>query len=127
MLADKAGYETYNFVDASRMEEDAAVSSTYFNWLMFIENPDCEIYDNSSTISDYGLTFSGTIYGYENSTAQAYAEKYGYNFDTLENAVKLGDVSGDSVINADDAAYILQYAAMRGANGKDFDIRKLVK
>ena len=31
----------------------------------------------------------------------------------------LGDVS--------DAAYILQYAAMRGANGKDFDIRELVK
>ena len=100
---------------------------------IIIENPECEIYDRPYTICNkfddvYGdVEFTGTIYGYENFTAQAYAEKYGYAFDTLENAVKLDDVTGDSVINAGDAAYILQYAAMRGSNGKDFDIRELVK
>ncbi|MDE6657345.1 MAG: leucine-rich repeat domain-containing protein, partial [Oscillospiraceae bacterium] len=40
-----------------------------------IENPECEIYDNQNTIPD-----NATIYGYPNSTAQAYAEKYNRNF-----------------------------------------------
>ena len=51
---------------------------------IIIENPDCEIYNFSSTlITDSYHT--GTIYGYENSTAQAYAERYGYTFETLDN------------------------------------------
>ena len=50
-----------------------------------IENPECEIDDDSYTIRngvdiDWNDYFNGIIYGYENSTAQAYAEKYGYNF-----------------------------------------------
>lgn len=58
-----------------------------------ILNPECEIHDSEGTISngyngdyDYSNTdyyFNGTIYGYENSTAQAYAEKYGYNFKAI--------------------------------------------
>lgn len=40
-----------------------------------ILNPDCSIYDSQYTILD-----TATIYGYENSTAQAYAEKYGRTF-----------------------------------------------
>lgn len=53
-----------------------------------ILNPDCEIYDSNNTISNdyddnYNRYFNGTIYGYENSTAQAYAEKYGYKFESL--------------------------------------------
>lgn len=53
-----------------------------------INNPYCEIYDSSSTISngyDNHLDeyFNGAIYGYENSTAQKYAEKYGYNFESI--------------------------------------------
>ena len=51
------------------------------------ENPDCEIYDSSRTINngyiDGDPNFNGTIYGYEDSTAQAYAEKYGYTFESL--------------------------------------------
>lgn len=43
-----------------------------------INNPNCSIYDSKYTISD-----TATIYGYENSTAQAYAEKYGRNFVTI--------------------------------------------
>ena len=40
-----------------------------------INNPNCSIYDSKYTISD-----TATIYGYENSTAQTYAEKYSRNF-----------------------------------------------
>ena len=45
-----------------------------------ILNPECEIYDSSFTL----FQFTGTIYGYENSTAQEYAEKYDYNFSVID-------------------------------------------
>lgn len=46
-----------------------------------IMNPDCDIYDSDDTICGYFNTeFDCTIYGYENSTAQKYAEKYGRKF-----------------------------------------------
>ena len=99
---------------------------------IIIENPECEIYDRPYTICNkfddlYGdVEFTGTIYGYENSTAQAYAEKYGYNFDTIDHAPKpvdtLGDVSGDNVINAGDAAVTLSAAAAYGATGSYGDM-----
>jgi len=55
-----------------------------------IENPKCEIYDSASTINDghnnnSDICYSGTIYGYKDSTAQTYAEKYNYAFDLIEN------------------------------------------
>lgn len=54
-----------------------------------ILNPDCEIYDSKNVISNgidknHNPYFNGTIYGYKDSTAQAYAEKYGYNFEAIE-------------------------------------------
>ena len=55
-----------------------------------IINPNCDIYDSGSTICngrDYGtIFFNGTIYGQLNSTAQAYANKYGYKFESIEKA-----------------------------------------
>ena len=45
-----------------------------------ILNPECEIYDSYLTM----YQFTGTIYGYENSTAQEYAEKYEYNFSVID-------------------------------------------
>ena len=75
-----------------------------------ILNPNCKIYDDEYTIyNDDENKFSGTIYGYENSTAQAYAEKYGYNFKSLdeEKTVSLGDPNGDGAINAVDASIML--------------------
>ena len=42
-------------------------------------NPDCEIDDSDETIDS-----NATIYGYEGSTAQAYAEKYGREFVALD-------------------------------------------
>ncbi len=44
-----------------------------------IENPECEINDSEYTISSITK-----IYGYTNSTAQAYAEKYGRRFVALD-------------------------------------------
>lgn len=59
-----------------------------------VKNKDCVIYDNNKTISsDYSIVnmstgttkgvFSGIIEGSEGSTAQAYAQKYKYNFSAL--------------------------------------------
>ena len=87
-----------------------------------ILNPDCEIddvdymptisnsinYDNvTETWESY---FNGTIYGYENSTAQAYAEKYGYKFESLGKAPeKTGDLNGDNEFNISDVLTLQKY------------------
>ncbi len=47
-----------------------------------ILNPACEIYDSATAIAD-----CATIYGYADSTAQAYAEKYSRTFVTLDTPV----------------------------------------
>ena len=61
-----------------------------------IENPECEINDSEYTISE-----TATIYGYNNSTAQAYAEKYNRNFVFLGTAPEIltGDANADGVFN----------------------------
>ena len=80
-----------------------------------IENPNCEIYDNALTfgtshvISTGYTDFDGTIYGYEGSTAQAYAEQYERNFESLGSApdttepktdpLEQGDATGDGEID----------------------------
>ncbi|MDE7120645.1 MAG: dockerin type I repeat-containing protein, partial [Oscillospiraceae bacterium] len=70
-----------------------------------IENPECEIYDDEYTILpqiNYA-TVSGeaTIYGYDNSTAKAYAEKYERNFVSLGTApeILIGDANKDGEFN----------------------------
>jgi len=77
-------------------------------------NPDCEIYDFASTIcngwedvydddgyysGDY-CYYNGVIYGYDGSTAETYAETYGYTFVSLGEtpALSTGDLDGDSEI-----------------------------
>ncbi|MDE6707063.1 MAG: leucine-rich repeat protein [Oscillospiraceae bacterium] len=86
-----------------------------------IENPECEIYDEEYTISD-----TATIYGYDNSTAQAYAEIYHRNFVSLGTAPSSTDTStpwnsinpdinGDSKIDASDATLILIFSTEYGA------------
>ena len=110
---------------------------------VIIENPDCEIYDSSYTISNefdvLNSHYNGTIYGYENSTAQAYAEKYGYTFEVLGSAPETTeptetetsapavpaedmvwngvnpDINRDGTIDAADSAVLLTYAAEFGA------------
>ena len=97
---------------------------------IYILNPKCSIYDDESTISTgYYGQFSGTIYGYDGSTAQAYAEKYKKNFVSLgsqpttetekptsgstENTtstLKLakGDANGDNSIDMSDVVIVMQ-------------------
>ena len=98
--------------------------------IITILNPDCEIYDAQDTIcnsvpellyegpeesdipaaeSGDGIVFTGTIRGYDGSTAQAYAEKYGYSFASLGAAPEreTGDFDGDGEISIEDAQLIL--------------------
>ena len=57
---------------------DGAFRSFYLKSII-IENPECKIFSSSSTIPD-----TATIYGYADSTAQAYAEEYDINFVALD-------------------------------------------
>lgn len=84
-----------------------------------ILNPNCEIADSGTTFFNgyddafnyTGLYFNGTIYGYEGSTAQAYAEKHGRNFVSLgeapEKSSETGDIDGDGKIDSSDASIAL--------------------
>ena len=108
--------------------------------IITILNPDCEIYDAPDTIcnsvehvfegSEEGdipllgtadsVVFTGIIRGYENSTAQAYAEKYDYQFESLGAAPEplTGDYNGDGVIGAEDAQRVLD-AYVKTLSGGD--------
>lgn len=85
-----------------------------------ILNPNCEIYDELYTITtDFKFgeyNFYGTIYGYENSTAQAYAEKYNRKFVSLGKAdmtIIKGDVNNNGAVDADDASLVLADYALQ--------------
>ena len=77
-----------------------------------ILNPDCEIPYSSTAINNGFDGFTGTIYGYDNSTAQAYAEDYGCKFESLgaapEPVYAPADVDGNGEITVDDTSAILQ-------------------
>ncbi len=64
---------------------------------IIILNPDCTIYDSSDTIESP----SAVIRGYDNSTAQAYAEKYGRTFVSLNGNDDDIILSGYAGENAD--------------------------
>lgn len=104
---------------------------------VYILNPYCTIYERYATLGGKSSTGSNTnitVYGEENSTAKAYAEKYGYTFYLLgtepepatesetnndiaymnENQIMI-DFNNDKEINAKDAALLLVYAAEKGA------------
>ena len=100
-----------------------------------ILNPNCTIGNTAATFCNgnewdsVSAPFTGTIYGYENSTAQAYAKKYGRKFEVIGSTpstptptypasqvepYSTGDVTGDSTINAKDANAVLIAAAKLG-------------
>lgn len=74
-----------------------------------ILNPECEIKDAEDTITNgydsdaEKMIYNGTIHGYDGSTAQAYAEKYGYTFESLGAAPEapVSDWAEKSVISKD--------------------------
>lgn len=87
-----------------------------------IFNPECVIYDYSATIAnenamDWDGTYNGIIRGYERSTAEAYAEKYGYTFESMGMApvdeILYGDANCDGVVTIADATAIYQHLGNR--------------
>ena len=79
-----------------------------------ILNPDCDIANSAYTIYNTNGGFTGTIFGYADSTAQTYAEDHGYTFKPLAD---IGDVNLDGAVDALDASLVLmEYAA--SATGK---------
>lgn len=91
-----------------------------------IENPSCAIYDSEYTIyngmNGDGYYFNGTIYGYKNSTAQTYAEKYDKKFTVLNSEFILGDANGDGYLRASDAAFIAKKLAEASIEGKKITV-----
>ena len=83
-----------------------------------ILNPKSLIYDASN--QDYEKTIGDTvtIYGYDNSTAQTYAENFGNEFVSLDKALTtggelevtlIGDANCDGQVTIADATTIIQY------------------
>lgn len=73
---------------------------------VYIMNAECEIFDDILTFgTDNGKkqrAFSGTIYGYKNSTAQTYAKKYGIKFEEIADWKTLSDqVAAGGIVELD--------------------------
>ena len=91
---------------------------------MTILNPDCQIYAGGNTFAanaydskayDTEIVFAAIIYGYEGSTAQAYAEKYERRFiplGALEQAAP-GDLDGDGTLAVVDVVRMQRYLVKR--------------
>ena len=108
--------------------EDYAFEFCYNLTSITIMNPNCKIADHRGTISnsfdnDNRLhMYDGVIKGYSGSTAESYANKYGYKFESLGAAPTkdiLGDVNGDGMVDSSDASLVLtEYALIStGGNG----------
>ena len=93
--------DRYGIFDCNRLET------------VTVLNPDCIICDMKATISNnyarHVPYMLGKIRGYENSTVQAYAERYEYPFEAV-SAVK-GDVDLNGIIAAEDAQGLLNIVA----------------
>ena len=94
-----------------------------------ILNPECEIKDAEDTITNgYDsdadkMNYKGTIHGYDGSTAQAYAEKYGYTFESLGAAPEapVSDWAEKSVISKDskEAELVLRVGDIDACNDEN--------
>ncbi|MCM1529797.1 MAG: leucine-rich repeat protein [Alistipes sp.] len=75
-----------------------------------ILNPHCSIYGSNYTIcNSHGTdSFSGVICGYDNSTADKYAEQCGYAFESLGPAPETlrGDANYDGIFSISDAVML---------------------
>ncbi|MDE6784035.1 MAG: leucine-rich repeat protein [Ruminococcus sp.] len=79
---------------------------------VYIMNADCVIKDSDSVFKgEAGEMFSGTIYGYEGSTAEQYAEKYGIKFVSISDKAVNDkyDVNLDGKISVADAVVMQRY------------------
>lgn len=76
-------------------------------------NPYCDIYDSGETICSSsnrtdGVVFNGIICGYDGSTAEKYAKKYGYLFESLGEMPEgvRGDANADGRLTVADAVML---------------------
>ena len=72
---------------------------------VIIKNPDCKFVDDAVQT----IPRTATIYGYENSTAQEYAQRFNHKFEILneeEQKLSYGDINGDTAINIMDVILI---------------------
>ena len=62
-------------------------------------------------VADDKITGEVTIHGYEGSTAQAYAEKYGRKFELITDVpqLKAGDLNGDGEVSVADAVCLQKW------------------
>ena len=115
-----------------KIEADAFVSCNSLGEVCIL-NPECEIFNSEGTFhnSTSGYGYTGIIKGYRDSTAEAYANKYGCNFVPVDSGVGLindysgnggmmdefipgiviGDVNDDGMVDAVDASDVLAYYA----------------
>lgn len=99
--------------------------------LVIIQNPSCEIFDQKGTISNgYGTNdgiYSGSIMGYKDSTAQAYAKKHGRSFKEYYYKSISGDVNSDGSVSIADAVSLQNFLLGRTktlCNWKNADLCK---
>ena len=97
--------------------DDSAFSGCTELTSITIKNPECEIGDSTDTISD-----TAVIYGYDDSTAQAYAKKYNRKFVSLGEKPnipisKTGDTDLNGTIDAIDASIALTIYALKSTGG----------
>lgn len=104
----RIGYMAFNcyWGDDSPPEDKPKLST------VTILNPNLIFYEDEYGVVEGNLQVfpkSATIRGYNDSTAQFYAEKFGYNFESLGEAPaqKTGDFDGDGEIGAEDAQNVL--------------------
>ena len=86
-----------------------------------INNPECTIYDYDSDMT-LGVKDTTVIHGYPDSTAQAYAEKYGFTFEAINGSpaeTALGDPNNDGKADAKDASLILVAYAKASTGSED--------
>ncbi|NLG04647.1 MAG: leucine-rich repeat protein [Clostridia bacterium] len=82
-----------------------------------VKNPCCEIvnsYDYEATFTNglYDDNFKEVdiieLYGYKDSTLQAYAQKYNKKFVAINDSLLLGDVNNDGTVDGSDATWVLR-------------------
>lgn len=75
-----------------------------------IMNPDCEILGNKAVANNMKGEYSGVICGYEGSTAQKYAERFGFEFESLGSGTNTlyGDADCDGQVFLNDAVLVMQ-------------------
>ncbi len=91
-----------------------------------ILNANCDIHDwhdigmyDSHIFYDgyYNESLKPILHGYDDSTAQAYAEKFSLEFVIIGTDIVLGDVNGDNLIDASDASQILAIYSVQSTGG----------